>query len=110
MFTTLSTILVPIKTGFTSSLLLEYPLLLENTAIPPLRAPSLPRPREGEHDFCLGFPVLASLEEDKELDAVGLLLDAEEGLLGTAIFKFGGASDDNIGFSAIFLGRDLTAG
>lgn len=34
IFTTLSTICVPIKTGFTSSLPLEYPRLLESIVLP----------------------------------------------------------------------------
>lgn len=65
MFTTLSTIFVPIKTGFTSSLLFECPRLLESTIFPVSNVPpSLIRPREGEQDFCRGLPVLMLLEEN----------------------------------------------
>lgn len=107
MFTTLSTIFVPTKTGFTSSLPLEYPLLLEST-LPALALTCL---RIGEQDFCRGFVMVASVEVDFIPEAIGLPLVAEVGLLGTITFNGGaGASDAELGTSAGFLGLDLTVG
>lgn len=86
MFTTLSTIFVPIKTGLTSSPpLWLYPLLLDSVVLPVLRGPLFgARVLAGEHDFCLGFV----LEEDERAaGALGLPLDAEAGLLGKDAFR-----------------------
>lgn len=76
MFTTLSTIFVPINTGLTSSSpppWLNTRLLDSAVTMFPFLALAL----GGEHDFCLGF----TLES-----ALGLPLDADEGLLGTLVF------------------------
>lgn len=86
MFTTRSTILVPINTGFTSSLPVECTLLIASTElpIPLLRAqPFKARPLEGEHDCCFDLPLeQVSVEEDRALGASGLPLEAETGLSG----------------------------
>jgi len=65
MFTTLSTIFVPIKTGFTSSPPMECPLLRDSTEFPLLLAlPFRACPLEGEHDCRLGLLIeLDTVEE-----------------------------------------------
>lgn len=112
MFITLSTIFVPIKTGLTFSLALEYIRLTAGTE-PPL-AWSMPlevRPLEGEHDCRLGLPLeLGSMEEDRELGSPGLPLVADSGLSGTDVLKFGGASSEKPGISEGFHGLDFTVG
>lgn len=73
MFTTLSTILLPITTGLTSSLQVESNLLMATTRIPLTYAiPFETRP----------------LEDDRALGATGLILEAETGLSGNDVFKF----------------------
>lgn len=109
---TLSTIFVPITTGLTLSLTLEYPRLTAGTELPlgciiPLRA----RPLEGEHDCRLGLPLdTGSTEEDRGLGAPGLPLVAESGLSGTDVLRFGGASSEKPGIFEGFHGLDFTVG
>jgi hypothetical protein len=112
MFITLSTIFVPIKTGLTLSLALEYIRLTAGTE-PPLAwcMPLEVRPLEGEHDCRLGLPLeLGSMEEDRELGSPGLPLVADSGLSGTDVLKFGGASSEKPGISEGFHGLDFTIG
>lgn len=124
MFTTLSTILVPISTGFTSSLPLAGSFFLEGIEIRlPDALPLETLPLEGEHDCCLRLPVEAASAEDGtavapaglllEVEAdlsPGLLLVAEAGLSGNDVLKFGGASREKPGISLGFQGLDLTVG
>lgn len=109
---TLSTIFVPITTGLTFSVTLEYPRLTAGTELPlgciiPLGA----RPLEGEHDCRLGLPLdTGSTEEDRGLGAPGLPLVAESGLSGTEVLRFGGASSEKPGIFEGFHGLDFTVG
>lgn len=109
---TLSTIFVPITTGLTLSLTLEYPRLNAGTELPlrciiPLEARAL----EGEHDCRLGLPLdTGSTEEDRGLGAPGLPLVAESGLSGTEVLRFGGASSEKPGIFEGFHGLDFTVG
>lgn len=112
IFTTLSTIWVPIKTGFTSSLALEYlrlfniaslllfwELLLETCAF------------DDEYGFCLSFPLeTASAEDGSGLGASGLSLHAEACLLDDNVLKFGKASVEEPGTSEDFCDLDFTVG
>lgn len=69
------------------------------------------RPLEGEQDCLLGLPFgTGSIEEDRELGAPGLPLEAERGLSGTVVLKFGGASSEKPGISEGFHGLDFTVG
>lgn len=53
------------------------------------------RPLAGEHDCRLGLPLgAASTEEDRAIGALGLPLEAETGLSGADVLKFGGASSE----------------
>lgn len=111
MLITLSTILVPIRTGFTLSLPLECDRLagteLPLTWMLPLGA----LPLEGEHDCRLCLPVEpASTEDDRELGAPGLPLEADKGLSGIDVLKFGGASREKPGISEGCQGLDFTVG
>ncbi|PSS34672.1 Zonadhesin like [Actinidia chinensis var. chinensis] len=90
MVTTLSTILVPINAGITSSHPLQCALLITTTELPLLKT----RP----------------LEVDQALGALGLVLGADAGLSGTDTFKFGVASLEKPGISAGFHGLDFTVG
>lgn len=82
---------------------MEFPLLEE--------LPSEPRPLEGEHDCRLGLASEpTSVEVDLPLAAPALPLDAEAGLSGIDVFKFGGASSEKPGFSEGFCGLDFTIG
>lgn len=82
---------------------MEFPLLEE--------LPSEPRPLEGEHDCRLNLASEpASVEVDLPLGAPALPLDAEAGLSGIDVFKFGGASSEKPGFSEGFCGLDFTIG
>lgn len=112
MLTTLSTILFPICTGLTMSLLFVRARLIAGTELPLLWVlPCGALPLEGEHDCLLGLPAeLGSTEEDLELGAPGLPLDADNGLSGIVVLKFGGASSENPGISEGFHGLDLTVG
>lgn len=75
MFTTLSTILVPITTGLTSSLQVESALLMATTRIPLTYAiPFETRPLEDDRALGVG--------------ATGLPLEAETCLSGNDVFKF----------------------
>lgn len=96
MFTTLSTILVPINTGFTSSPFIEWPLLIASTENPLL----------GTLPFCLVLPV----EDDRTLGGPGLDLEAEDGLSGKVFFRFGGVSFEKPGISQDFEGLDFMMG
>lgn len=112
MFTTLSTILVPITTGLTLSVLLECALRTEGMVeLLPLGFPTDDLPLEGEHDCLLGLPLVpASTEDDRALEAPGLPREAEAGLSGTDVLKFGGASSEKPGISDGFQGLDFTVG
>uniref|UniRef100_A0A7N0RGQ2 Uncharacterized protein n=1 Tax=Kalanchoe fedtschenkoi TaxID=63787 RepID=A0A7N0RGQ2_KALFE len=73
ILTTRSTILVPIKMGFTLSLTLE-----------PLER----RPLDGEQDCLFGLPAEpGSIDDERPLDR-GLPLDADNGLSGADVLKF----------------------
>lgn len=110
MLTTRSTILLPITTGFTSSLTFECPRLTAGTELP-LERPFEARPLEGEHDWRLCFPLLTrSLEAARIEGAAGLPLVAERGLSGRLVLRFGGASKEKPGISDGFHGLDLTVG
>lgn len=50
------------------------------------------------------------MEEDLELGAPGLPLEAESGLSGSVVLRFGGASIENPGISEGFHGLDFTVG
>lgn len=50
------------------------------------------------------------MEEDRELGAPGLPLEAESGLSGSVVLKFGGASSEKPGISEGFHGLDFTVG
>lgn len=112
MLTTLSTILVPINTGLTLSLALEYPRLTAGTELPLVYIGVLPL--DGEHDCLLGLPPaggpLGSTEADRGLGAPGLPLVAESGLSGNVVLRFGGVSSEKPGMSDGFHGLDLTVG
>lgn len=108
---TLSTIFVPITTGLTSSLTLECTRLTAGTELPLERIPPLgARPLEGEHDWRLCLPSLGGSTEAERAGAAGLPLEAESGLLGRVVLRFGGASKENPGISDGFHGLDLTVG
>lgn len=101
MFTTLSTIFVP---GLSLSQLLE-------STLRPREMPLDVRDLEGEHDCRLGLPLeLGSTEDDLELGAPGLPREAEVGLSGNDVLKFGGVSREKPGISEGFQGLDLTVG
>ena len=113
MFTTLSTILVPMTTGLTSSLSLQRDLLIDRLRFPILVTPLCgTRPRDGEHDCCLGFTLETVIADDDftMLGAVGRALVAEAGLAGTDVLKFEGASTEIPGTSKGFEGLDFTVG
>lgn len=112
MLTTLSTILFPICTGLTLSLLFMRARLTAGTELPLLwMLPFGALPLEGEHDCLLGLPAgTGSTEEDRELGAPGLPLEADSGLSGIDVLKFGGASSENPGISEGFHGLDLAVG
>lgn len=119
MFTTLSTIFVPIVPGLSLSQLLESPLR-------PRVLPLDIRDLEGEQDCRLGLPLeLGSTEDDRalgapglprkaeadlSLGAPGLPREAEVDLSGNEVLKFGGVSRENPGISEGFHGLDLTVG
>lgn len=68
-------------------------------------------PLEGEHDCCLGFPLeTAPTEDDLTLGAPGRALEAEVGLCGKVVLKFGGASSEKAGTSDDFKDLDFTVG
>lgn len=73
--------------------------------------PFAARPLEGEQDCLLGLPFgTGSTEDERELGAPGLPLDAERGLSGIDVLRFGGASREKPGISDGFHGLDLTVG
>lgn len=110
MFTTLSTILVPINTGFTSSFPLEYPRFFVSpdfTLLLPL--PFKTCPLEGEQELLFGIAFeLLSVAGNLTVFRPGLPLDTEAGLSGKDFFICGGASVANPGISGD--GLDLTDG
>lgn len=112
MFTTLSTICVPIRTGLTSSLSLQRDLLIARFEFPVLvmllfKARAL----DGEHDCCLSFPLEpVAVEDDLTLGTTGRPLDAEAGLSGNVVLKLAGTSREKPGISEGFHGLDFTVG
>eukprot|EP00262_Sarcandra_glabra_P000998 TRINITY_DN11007_c0_g1_i1.p2 TRINITY_DN11007_c0_g1~~TRINITY_DN11007_c0_g1_i1.p2 ORF type:complete len:268 (+),score=55.13 TRINITY_DN11007_c0_g1_i1:713-1516(+) len=113
MLITLSTILVPIRTGFMLSLPLDRDLVATEIELVPFGTlPFGACPLEGEHDCLLGrLPFeCASTEDERELGAPGLPLEAETGLSGKVVLKLGGASREKPGISEGFQGLDLTVG
>lgn len=111
MLITLSTIFVPINTGLTLSLALEYPRLTAGTELPLEYIGALPL--DGEHDCLLGLPPAGppgSTEPERGLGAPGLPLVAESGLSGNVVLRFGGVSSEKPGMSDGFHGLDLTVG
>lgn len=102
MFTTRSTILVPIRTGFTSSFPFEYPRLL---ITPDFTLPFETCPLEGEHDVLFGTAFeLVSVTFNLTLGGPGLSLDAEADLSGRNFFLLCNIS------GGFFDGLDLTDG
>ncbi|KAL1193827.1 hypothetical protein V5N11_031955 [Cardamine amara subsp. amara] len=122
IFTTFSTILFPIATGLKLSQLLPPLLAFARPRIPvrlPLVFPIGARPLDGEQDCLLacGTPPLLgppprSMEFDLEPGAEatpGLPLEAETGLFGKVVLRFGGASKEKPGISGGFH-DDFTVG
>jgi len=119
MFTTLSTILLPIATGLKLSQPLP-PLLAFARPRTPVRLPLVfpigARPLDGEQDCLLAFPLPPlvgppprSMEPDLEPGAEatpGLPLEAETGLSAKVVLRFGGASKEKPGISGGFHGLD----
>lgn len=69
------------------------------------------RPLAGEHDCCLGLPLEpVETDDDFTLGTPGLPLEAEVGLSGNFVLKFGGASSEKPGISEGFQGLDFTVG
>lgn len=109
MFTTRSTILLPIATGL--SPLLAFPRPRAPGRLP-LVFPTGARPLDGEQDCLLACPapllmapLPRSMEEDLEPGAEatpGLPLVAETGLSDTDVLRFGGASKEKPGISRGF--------
>lgn len=65
----------------------------------------------GEQDWRLGLPLeLASTEDDLAPGAAGLPREADTGLSGNDVLKFGGVSSENPGISDAFQGLDFTVG
>lgn len=112
MFTTLSTICVPITTGLTSSLSLQRDLLITRLEIPLLvTLLSEARPLDGEQDCCLTLPLApVTVEDDLTIGATGRPLEAEAGRSCIDVLKLGGASRENPGISEGFQGLDFTVG
>lgn len=114
IFTTLSTILVPIRPGLTLSLALACNRLIAGigTELPLLRTTPLGgRPLAGEQDCRLILPfVTGSMDEDLTFGAPGLPLVAEIGLSDSDVRKLGGASRENPGISEGFHGLGFTVG
>lgn len=112
MFTTLSTICVPITTGLTSSLSPQRNLLRVRLEFPILVTPLFKaRTLDGEHDCCLCLPLEpAVVEDDLTLGITGRPLEAEAGLSGNEVLKLAGASREKPGISEGFHGLDFTVG
>lgn len=112
IFISLSTILVPIKTGLTLSFALACKRLIAGTELPlPWTMPLGARPLEGEEDCRLTLPVeTGSTEDDRALGALGLPLAAETSLSGSDVLKFGGALREKSSVSDGFHGLDFTVG
>lgn len=111
MFTTLSTILVPTTTGLSPSPSMKRDLLKAWVELWLLWAiPAEALPLEGVLDCLFDFPLLlaVSREDDLEFGAPALVLDAEAGLSGNDVFKFGGASSENPGICEGSQGLDFT--
>lgn len=114
MFTTLSTIFDPKRTGLTLSLSMERDLLVDEMEIPLvvvlLTCDALPL--DGEHDCCLGLPLepVAAIDDDLTFGTPGRHLEVEDGLSGNDVLKFGGASSEKPGISEGFQGLDFTVG
>lgn len=68
------------------------------------------RPLDGEHDCLLGLPVGPGSTDDERPLARGLPLDADNGLSGAVVLRFGGASIENPGMSDGFQGLFFMVG
>lgn len=112
MLTTRSTILFPIRTGFTLSPLFRCDLPMVGLQFALEVMPFGLLPLDGEQDCLLGRAGGPGSTEDdlEELGAPGLPREAEEGLSGKDVLRFGGASRENPGISDGFQGLDLTVG
>lgn len=112
MFTTLSTIFDPIRIGDTLSQSLERVLLIAEMEIPlGVALTCVVRPLDGEHDCCLGLALEpVATDDDLKLGTPGRPLEADAGLSGTVVLKFGGASSEKPGISESFQGLDFTVG
>lgn len=114
MFTTLSTIFDPIRTGLTLSLSMERDLLIDEMEIPlvVLLLTCNTLPLNGEHDCCLGLPLepVAATDDDLTLGTPGRPLEVEDGLSGNEVLIFGGASSEKPGISEGFQCLDFTVG
>lgn len=109
-FTTLSTILVPMTTGLSSSYPFIRDLLDAGTEQPLTAFPLGALPLDGEEDCLLGLAIGPfSIEDDLELAAPGLPREGED-LSGSVVLRLGGASKENPGISEGFQGPDLTVG
>lgn len=114
IFITLSTIFVPTRIGLTLSFAFACNLFTAGTGTElPLLCimPLGGRPLAGEHDCRLILPFeTGSIDDERELGAPGLPRDAEGGLSGSVVLKFGGASRENPGISEGFHGLGFTDG
>lgn len=103
--------MLPINTGLTLSPPFTRNLLTAGTELPLCAVPLGALPLEGEHDCRLGrIDCGGSTEDDLELGAPGLPRQAEDGLSGIDVLRFGGASWVKPGISEGFHGLDLTTG
>lgn len=98
-------------TGLSFSPLFEHDRLIAGMELPPLIFPLGTLTLEGEQDDCLGLALgRLSIEDDLKLGAPGLTREAEDGLSGNDVLKFGGASREKPGISEGFQGLDLRVG
>lgn len=107
--TTRSTILLPIRTGLTLSPPFKCGLRTAGTELPLWPLPFGALPLEGEQDCRLGLTIgSGTMEDDLEIGAPGLPRQAEDGLSGNDVLRFGGASREKPGISDGFHALDLT--
>lgn len=110
---TLSDVLFRIKEGFDLPLPFTRDRAVAGTELPlwwtlfPFGA----LPLKGEQDCLLGLATgPGSTDDDREVGAPGLPREAERGLSGNDVLKFGGVSALNPGISNDFHGLDFTVG